>query len=215
MIRLEGVARFYGEKVVLRKLDCSFSAGQVSLVSGENGAGKSTLLQVMAGLTRPSMGNIYRKEDLRIGFLGHATFVYDNLTAIENLDFWNKALGLGLKRPELLASLEHVGLGRHADEQARVFSRGMSQRLALARILISDPDLLLLDEPATGLDAGAHSLLAEEIRQARIKGKCVVMVSHDLAADMILADRQLVLARGRINYDGPPADRREAQKCCV
>ena len=209
MLRLENLAKLYGLKVVFKGVSCRFAAGSITLLAGGNGAGKSTLLRIIAGLSRPSAGEVSfdgtgaggvaREDGPRLAYLGHATFVYPGLSALENLQFWARAHGLRPSRAELLALLEHVGLAAHAEERAGVFSRGMAQRLNLARVLMLDADLVLLDEPGTGLDVNSMALVA-----ARERGACVIVVSHDLAGDSPLADRLLLLENRRLAYDGPP-----------
>lgn len=207
---LERVGKRYGAATVLRNVEGVLARGTVTLVTGGNGAGKSTLLKIMAGLSQPSSGRVLLRPESgasasgpRLGYVGHATFLYPELTALENLAFWRTAHQLRLNRDALLALLERVGLAEHAHERARVFSRGMAQRLNLARVLMLAPDILLLDEPATGLDAPSRDLLRREIAAARERGACVALVSHDLAGDASLADRVLALTRGAVTYDGP------------
>lgn len=205
MLELARVAKLYGVKVIFKDVSCAFAAGSVSLLVGGNGAGKSTLMRIMAGLSRPSAGVARLHDEARLGYLGHATFLYSGLTALENLAFWREAHGLHLSREDLLAGLARVGLETHAHERAGVFSRGMAQRLNLARVLMQEPNLLLLDEPGTGLDAASLALLRREILAARARGACVVLISHDLAGDAPLADRLLALENRKLVYDGPPA----------
>lgn len=206
MLELVRVAKVYGVKVIFKDVSCAFAAGSVTLLVGGNGAGKSTLMRIMAGLSRPSAGTARVKEPARVGYLGHATFLYPGLTAIENLAFWREAYGLKLSAAELGACLARVGLEAHAQERAGVFSRGMAQRLNLARVLMQVPDVLLLDEPGTGLDAASLALLRREVAAARNRGACVVLISHDLAGDAPLADRLLALEGHRLSYDGSPAE---------
>jgi len=197
-ILLRKIAKTFGAKLVLKDPPCRFDAGTVSLITGENGAGKSTLLGIIAGLTAPTAGKVeITPDDARIGYLGHSTFLYPALTALENLAFWQKACGLKSDRKTLADMLEHVGLARHALTRAGVFSRGMKQRLSLARVLLQAPDILLLDEPGTGLDAASHDLLDDEIRKAAARGACVIAVSHDVAHDRKLADAVYAI-RGRV-----------------
>lgn len=205
MLELARVAKVYGVKVVFKEVSCRLAAGSVTLLVGANGAGKSTLMRVMAGLSRPSAGAARTALGARTGYVGHATFLYPGLTALENLAFWSRACGLGLSGDALASALARVGLAAHAHERAGVFSRGMAQRLNLARALMQEPDILLLDEPGAGLDAASLTLLRHEIAAARRRGACVVCISHDLAGDAPLADRLLALAGRRLAYDGPPA----------
>lgn len=204
MLHLEHLAKVYGDRVVLRDVNASFAAGSVSLLAGNNGAGKSTLLRIVAGLARPTSGTVRFTGTAPVtAYLGHATFLYPGLSALENLAFWNGVHGLQRSRQELLALLEHVGLAAHAHERAGIFSRGMAQRLNLARVLMLRADLLLLDEPGTGLDAASLALLRQEIGNARQRGAAVIIVSHDLQGDAPLADRVLRLHKGRLAEEGP------------
>lgn len=222
-ISLEGVGKRFGAARVLHRVDAAFPRGTVTLVTGGNGAGKSTLLRIMAGLSRPTAGRVVRSPgadgaEPGLGYVGHATFLYPGLTALENLAFWRTAHGLRLNEDALFSLLERVGLSAHAHDRARVFSRGMAQRLNLARVLMLAPHILLLDEPATGLDAPSRELLRREIAEARRGGACVALVSHDLDGDGPLADRVLALAGGGVAYAGPAADffaRGAEGPCCA
>jgi len=204
--RLVRVSRFFGDRPVLRRLDLTVEAGRILLVVGQNGVGKSTLLRLMAGLLPPSEGEIV--SELRpgaIGYIGHKTLTYPKLTARANLAFWRSLYGLPRDAAAVEAVLVRVGLARYADEEAGVFSRGMAQRLSLARVFLTAPRLLLLDEPASGLDPASAVWLGREIRDAATAGAAVVWVSHQVLADMPLADRVLCLKDGRAGYDGPSA----------
>ena len=204
LLRLSEITCRFAERTVLRGVNLTVNEGEVLLLGGGNGAGKSTLLRIMAGLLRPQAGRVDRVcEAEAIAYLGHATFLYTGLSALENLDFWQQSQGCGLTRSELEALLERVGLAAFADEAAGGFSRGMAQRLNLARVLAQRPRLLLLDEPGTGLDTEARALLQREITAARDRGAGVVWVSHDLAGDRRLADRLVLLAGKQLRFDGP------------
>ena len=205
MLHLHRVAKLFGLKAVLRNVSCAFAPGSVTLLVGDNGAGKSTLLRMAAGLSRPSAGEIIRAEHAVVGYVGHATFLYPGLTALENLAFWARLYGVSAERQRLHDLLELVGLAAHAHERAGVFSRGMAQRLNLARVLMRPADLLLLDEPGTGLDAASRALLREQMIAARNRGACVIVVSHDYADDSPAADRVVALRDGVVAYDGPPS----------
>ena len=184
MLKLTGVGKLFGSRVVLRNVSLETQPGTVSLLVGANGAGKTTLLKIMAGLARPSAGTVERHCDPgELGYLGHATFIYPGLSALENLAFWSRLHRLGADR-----------------------SRVMAQRLNLARILLQSPRILLLDEPGTGLDGRSLNLLHREIAQARTDGASVVWISHDLNGDAAHADRILAIANRTLAYDGPPED---------
>jgi heme exporter protein A len=204
VLELDRVAHLYDHSLVFRDISCKFRAGSITLLLGGNGAGKSTLLRIMAGLARPSSGTVrFSGTARKIGHLAHSTFVYPALTALENLVFWREAYRLAVTKEGLLTILERVGLAARAHDRAGTFSRGMAQRLNLARILLLEPDVLLLDEPDTGLDAASQSLLRKELLEARRRGACAVLASHDSARDAPLADRALLLEKGMLAYDGP------------
>ncbi len=210
LLRLTKVAKFYGNRLVIKDVSFEVSPGTVTLLAGPNGAGKSTLLKLMAGLSRPSSGNVERGiADEALGYLGHQTFIYPELTAFENLAFWARLHSLAPERcseEALLAALERMELKRFAFERAGGFSRGMAQRLNLARVLLLSPSLLLLDEPGTGLDTRSMAILHREIAAARDRGAGIVWISHSVAEDLARADRVLAIAEKRVVYSGPAAD---------
>ncbi|MBZ2171305.1 ABC transporter ATP-binding protein [Nitratidesulfovibrio sp. SRB-5] len=210
LLRLTKVAKFYGNRLVIKDVSFDIHPGTVTLLAGPNGAGKSTLLKLMAGLSRPSAGSVERgiAEDA-LGYLGHQTFIYPELTAFENLAFWARLHGLAPERcseDALLAALERMELKRFAFERAGGFSRGMAQRLNLARVLLLSPSLLLLDEPGTGLDTRSMAILHREIAAARDRGAGIVWISHSVAEDLARADQVLAIAEKRVTYSGPAAD---------
>jgi heme exporter protein A len=194
LVELHGVSHFFGSRLVFRQITLEISAGEVLLVLGPNGAGKSTLLQIIAGLLTPRVGKVSWSLNFgEIGYLGHGTCIYPFLTAMENLLFWGRMHGLRPTRETITLLLDRVGLKAAALERAGAFSRGMAQRLSLARVLLLNSKLLLLDEPATGLDTSSRRILDREICHAKARGAAVVMVSHDGQRDMQHADRVLVL----------------------
>ena len=202
MLKLDGVSKRYGSRLVLRDISLALEAGSVLLLIGANGAGKSTLLRLAAGLTPPTSGRITR-PDADIGYLGHAAGLYPGLSALDNLVFWQRLYGSDSRPATLLAAMDRVGLAGREHDLAATLSRGMAQRLDLARLLLLRPDLLLLDEPDAGLDAASAALLAEEITAARDRGAAVIWASHHLDRDRALANRLIELADRRIRYDGP------------
>ncbi|MDY0304971.1 MAG: heme ABC exporter ATP-binding protein CcmA [Desulfovibrionaceae bacterium] len=209
------LTKFYGDKLVFRDVSMELGPGRVLLVVGGNGAGKSTLLKILAGLLKPSEGEVESgAAEGRTAYLGHATFIYPRLSARDNLAFWARMYGLPADEDRLGAALARVGLARVAQERAGGFSRGMAQRLNLARVFLVEPELLFLDEPGTGLDAASQDILRAEIAGLRQRGAAVVWVSHDLAGDRDRADLLLALDRGRRAFFGPAADYRpEAPSC--
>ena len=208
LLSLSGVAKIYGARVIFKGVTLDVAPGTVTLLVGPNGAGKSTLLRLMAGLGQASAGEVqWQVGEAQLGYLGHATFLYPGLTARENLAFWRDVYNLPAHNEAgedtLDAVLTQVELQPFAHERAGVFSRGMAQRLNLARVLLLKPRLLLLDEPATGLDIRSAALLRREIVAAREHGTGVVWISHDVAADLPLADKVLALEKGKVAYHGP------------
>jgi heme exporter protein A len=203
-----GLTKLYGPSRALAGVSVRFAAGKVACVMGGNGAGKSTLLGILSTLVRPSSGSVSYGQlagpTLRaaIGLLAHEPMVYGELTAEENLTFFGKLYGVGDLPARVTARLDAVGLTAEARRRpARTYSRGMLQRLALARALFHDPGLLLLDEPFTGLDGqGARSLVAS-IAEARAHGRVVVVVTHDVVPLGGVCDHVVALRRGKVVLD--------------
>jgi heme exporter protein A len=204
LIIARGLEKRFGPVRALRGLDLEVPAGSTLAVIGPNGAGKSTLLRLLAGLTRPSGGALQvgrnggdrRSRRGQVGLIAHASFLYPTLTARENLILAAHLYGVANpaeRADALLAEQELTGV---AERRAGGFSRGMSQRLSIARGLVHDPEILLLDEPFTGLDARAAPLLAERLGALRSAHRTVVLVTHDLARAAELADEILLLVRG-------------------
>lgn len=202
-----------GERLIFKQLSLALVPGRLTLIAGPNGAGKSTLLAVMAGLTKPSAGELtHDLEPGELALLGHSVCAYPGLTGLENLAFSASLHGLPKAETDLMPHLERLGLARAAHLKAAHYSRGMAQRLNLARVLLIAPKVLLLDEPATGLDQESTALLKREIRAAKERGTALAMVSHDLAperlaapnCDIHLADEVLYIEQGLAAYQGEP-----------
>jgi heme exporter protein A len=194
MLRLRKVSKVFGVRPVLKNVSFDLDAGRVMLVVGPNGAGKSTLMKIAAGLSQPTFGEVEHGVGPEgIGYLGHATFIYPGLTALQNLAFWAKLFKISRDEKTLLAVLTRVGLKAAAHEPARSFSRGMAQRLSLARVLLMEPKLLFLDEPGTGLDEASLKILHDEIAAAKARGAAIMWVSHDVRGDLARADQVLSL----------------------
>jgi heme exporter protein A len=209
-----GLVRRFGERAAVAGVDIDLRAGQCLVMLGPNGAGKSTLLRIAATLLRPDAGTLEvcghpcpERADRargRIGVLGHEPMLYRDLTAAQNLEFFADLHGLSDGRTRVMDALERVGLLARTHDAVRTFSRGMAQRLGLARVLLADPDLLLLDEPHAGLDAQGVALLDEELRRDR-PGRAVLLVTHEVERGMGLADRVMVMRAGRCVLDEPAA----------
>ena len=208
-ISARSVEKRFGPGAALRGGDLDVEGGRAVAVLGPNGAGKSTLLRILAGLARPTAGSVSirrggRAPDGRgrarawVGFAGHATLLYPELTARENLVFHGRLQGVvdpALRADQLL---DEEGLTPVADRRVRTFSRGMAQRLSIARALVQDPPLLLLDEPFTGLDRRAGDRLSERLQRLRSEGRAILLVTHDLLRTSEIADAALILVSGQI-----------------
>ena len=196
-LRVRDVSHFFGTKLVFKNVSFAVQPGEVVLVTGPNGSGKTTLLKILASLLRPTWGQV--AHDLgkdQIGYMGHQSFVYPLLSARENLVFWSRLYGRSPDAADIDDVLSRVGLGAVQHERAGHFSRGMEQRLSLARLLCLAPLLYLLDEPSTGLDSASQKILHAEIDKAREEGKSVIWISHFQDQDCQRADRSLCFKGG-------------------
>ena len=194
MIHARSLSRSYGEKRVLEGLDLDVARGGFLLVEGPNGSGKTTLLRLCAGLAAPTAGKLQVEVDRsRIGLLAHEPLVYAELTALENLDLYGRLYRVPERRERIGMLLERFGLWRARNERSGDFSRGMLQRLALCRVLLHEPDLLLLDEPFSGLDEAGSELLERELAELR-RTRTFVVATHDPVRLASLASGRLTLA---------------------
>jgi len=210
-VAVDGVWKYYGDFPALREIHLDVRTGSCHALIGRNGAGKTTLLRIIAGFSRPGkgqvriLGGLPRETRTRrnVGFLGHGIAVYDELSALENLVLYARLYGLSDPRSAAMKWLEETGLERVRDGLVREFSRGMRQRLAVARAFLHNPSVLLLDEPFTALDDRAIAVLQRLLREALAQGKTVVMSTHQLREALELASRVALLNRGRVTFDGP------------
>jgi len=207
VVSAAGLQKRFGPVIALDGVDFEVAAGAVVAVLGPNGAGKTTLLRVLAGLARPSTGSVHyagdtdrRRARRFVGYIGHATFLYPQLTARENLRFTAQLYGVANADARIATLLAELDLDAVADRAAGSFSRGLAQRLAIARALVHDPKLLLLDEPFTGLDPVSADRLAARIDALRGADRALVLVTHDLTRAAALADRVIILVRGRVAF---------------
>ncbi len=206
VVEATGLSKRFGPVVALRGIDLQVPRGSLLAVLGPNGAGKSTLLRLLAGLARPSAGTLRvgdaagdrRAARREIGFIGHQTFLYPALTARENLRFAARLYGVAGAEGRIARLLAEQDLEPLADRAAGTLSRGQAQRLAIARGLVHDPAVVLLDEPMSGLDRAAAGRLAARLGRLRDDGRTLVLVTHDLARAAELADAALVLVAGRV-----------------
>lgn len=194
MIRARGLEKRYGRKRVLAAVDLDVPAGGVALVTGPNGSGKTTLLRVLAGLAAPSRGSLEVEVDrARIGYLAHEPLVYRELTALENLDLYGRLYRVPERRERIGMLLERFGLWDARGERVADYSRGMTQRLALCRALLHEPELLLLDEPYSSLDEPGAVLLDREL-ETLAGGRTLVVSTHDPGRLAALGTTRLALA---------------------
>lgn len=208
MITVKKLVKRFGLKAVLRGLDFEVQPGEFVALLGPNGAGKTTFLRILASLSRPSLGEVkvagYRLPDeaaavrARLGVVSHLPLLYGDLTAEENLRFYGRMYNISVLEARITEVLEMVGLENRRRDLVRTYSRGMQQRLAIGRAVLHDPDVMLFDEPYTGLDQDASSMLDEVLKTVAAKGRTVVMTSHDLARAEDLATRFDILSRGVI-----------------
>ena len=185
------LAKYYDERLIFSDVSLTLMAGSVTILAGPNGCGKSTLLKILAGLAKPAHGDIEcTLSAMQVGYLGHATFLYPQMTVVENLHFWGCIHNLRSRELEKRTDdlLSATCLETKRDERVAVLSRGMAQRLALARVLLNRPRLLLLDEPGAGLDDSSLAFLHATIRTCREEGGAVLWVSHTLDQDAPCAD---------------------------
>ncbi len=216
MILARRLGKAYGPTRVLEDVSLELGAGQCLALLGPNGAGKTTLLRIFATLCRPTSGELAvagadalkRPEVARavVGVVAHGSYVYEDLTALENLRFWTVLGGGDASSARLHAALAQVELDGVADERARTFSAGMKRRLALARVVLGQARLLLLDEPFTGLDQRGRKWLHEFLQAFKAAGGTIVVATHSFSTGLGIADRVAILAGGRLVIDRPCAD---------
>ena len=210
-VAVDGVWKFYGDYPALRDIRLEAEAGACLALIGRNGAGKTTLLRVVAGFSRAGRGQVRifgkepRETDTRrqMGFIGHGISVYDELSALENLMLYAKLYNLPNPKKSAMEWLERTGLERVRNGLVREFSRGMRQRLAVARAFLHEPTVLLLDEPFTALDDKAIAVLQRLLREALTAGKTIVMSTHQLREALELATHVALLNRGQVAFHGP------------
>lgn len=205
------LTKTFGTYYALRGVSLHVNSNEVTAVFGPNGAGKTTFLRIIAGLSRPTSGEVlFHGEPLaenpeavrrQLGVIAHQSFLYNELTAAENLAFYGKLYGVADLGDRIKQSLQDVGLSTRAGDRVAGFSRGMLQRLAIARAMIHQPRILFLDEPFTGLDQHAATMLAGWLRRLRSEERTILLVTHDLEQGLALADRIVILVRGRVVFD--------------
>jgi len=208
MLRTEGLGRSFGHHRALDAVDLQVESGECLAVFGPNGAGKTTLIKVLATIMRPSSGRVMVAGlDLRdsadsirrrIGVVTHQTFLYDRLTAYENLEFYSRLYDVPGHRERIRDLIDRVGMTARLHDRVDTLSRGMQQRVTLARSVLHDPDILLLDEPEAALDRQAVATLWELLRSEAGRRRTVLLVTHNLERGLELCDRLVILDGGRI-----------------
>lgn len=210
-LRGQQLSKRYGHIHALRGIDLTVDRGGSLVLLGPNGAGKSTLLGILAGRIRPTAGSVSLDgSEIRrgtaarsvTGYLGHASLLYPGLTALENLRFTGQLYGIKDPSARARELLELVELEDRGDDRVEGFSRGMQQRLSIARALVHDPELILLDEPFSGLDHHSSASFAAALAQIRDGRRTLVVATHDMDAVGTLGDRVAVMNRGRIVHQG-------------
>lgn len=210
-VEAQRLERRFGARVAVAEIDLSVRRGEFLTIFGPNGAGKTTLLRLLCGLLRPTAGDVrlfgtsLKKSPIearrRISFIGHASFLYGGLTARENLLFYARLYGVPEAARRVDSLLEAVGLAERSGDPVRAFSRGMQQRLTIARALLHDPELVFLDEPYTGLDREAARTLTGLLSDVRSRNQTAVMVTHNIEEGLELASRVIIMSRGRAVED--------------
>jgi len=210
-VQVVALTKRYGHTWALRGVDISIAAGEAVALLGPNGSGKSTLLRILATAVRPSSGEVRifgvsgRDGDAlrrRVGLLSDRPPLYDELTALENLEFAATMYGLRVSERQLRAALDDVGLARAMTAKVRTFSQGMAQRLSIARARLQDPDLVLLDEPYNALDVEGLRLVDQLLANAKTQGKTAILATHHIAKGLAHCSRVLTLTGGRVTFDG-------------
>ena len=215
MIHVEGLVKSFGHTYALRSIDLQVAEGEFLTVLGPNGAGKTTLLRILATLLNPTSGRV-RIHGLelnpgdaevrrQIGFVSHQPLIYGNLTVEENLKFYARIYDVQPLDQRVDMLLDLVGLEGRRHSLGRTLSRGMQQRLSVARSIIHEPRILLLDEPFTGLDQQATRMLHGLLQAVGAKSHTVVMTTHNLEQGLALCDRLIMLSRGSIVYESDKA----------
>lgn len=212
-VRAEKLGKTIEDRPILRDINLEIPAGQYIALLGANGAGKSTLLKILSTLITPTSGTLQLFGQslksgsvairARIGLIGHQSMLYHDLSALENLEFFARLYNVKNPRQRALELLDQLGLKTRAGDAVKSFSRGMAQRVSIARALLHNPDLLLADEPFAGLDAPSTALLEKTLANLHASGKTIILANHDIRQSLHLAQRAVVLARGRKVLDAP------------
>ncbi len=211
-IEVQGLTKSFGSHLALRGIDLEVGQGESVVIFGPNGAGKTTLIKVLATIMNPSSGRVLidglnlksNAEEMRrrIGVVAHQTFLYSNLTAYENLEFYSRMYDVPRRKERIHEVVAMVGMTSRLHDRVGTLSRGMQQRLSIARSLLHKPAIMLLDEPETGLDQQASSMLWEVLQTEGGGKRTIVLTTHNLERGLELGNRLLILDKGKIVYEG-------------
>jgi heme exporter protein A len=211
-IEVRRLIKSFGHQTALRGVDLKVAEGEFLTLFGPNGAGKTTLIRCVSSLTRPSAGTVWlRGQDLsksatslrrHIGLISHNPLLYGDLTAEENLEFFARMYDLDNAGARIDAALQQVGLLARRRDPVRDYSRGMVQRLAIARAILHDPSIMLLDEPYTGLDLQAADMLRSVLQDLAASNRTVILTTHNLEQGLEMCDRAAILHRGKVAWQG-------------
>jgi heme ABC exporter ATP-binding subunit CcmA len=212
-IEVKNLVKTFSEFYALRGISLQIATGECLSIFGPNGAGKTTFLRILSAISRPTSGEIlFDGQPLqeavfsirrRLGVIAHQSFLYDDLTAEENLLFYARLYDVTHPTNRIHDILNEVGLRERARDRVRTYSRGMQQRLTIARAMLHDPVLLFLDEPYTGLDQHAASMLTTWLSKLRSERRTILLVTHDLEQGLALADRVVIFLRGKVAWEKP------------
>lgn len=216
MIKIHNLTKTFGHRIVLRGIDLTINEGDFVTLLGANGAGKTTLLHLIANLSKPTAGDIFinghrlagAANQLRrfIGLVSHKTLLYDDLTAEQNLRFYARLYDVPNAKNRIETVLNQVGLWGRQHDPVRTYSRGMQQRLAIARAILPNPPILLLDEPDTGLDQHAADMLGHLLSAVGAEQRTILMTTHNLERGLSMGRRVTILAKGKIVYNASRED---------
>lgn len=210
MIKVDSLWKRFGGLAALKDVNLSVGRGEVMVVFGANGAGKSTLINILSTTMKPTSGDVFvggfslKNRAIKIrevtGLVSHQTFLYDDLTAVENLSFYCRMFSIKNFEPRIQEMLKGVGLYSRKNDPVRSYSRGMQQRLAIARAIIHDPSIILLDEPFTGLDSKASGILLRLLEEWEEKGRTILLTTHNLEKGLAVGQKFVILHKGEVVY---------------
>jgi heme exporter protein A len=217
-VEVSKLTKSFGDHMALRGVDLKVGVGEKVALLGPNGAGKTTLVKILAAVIRPTSGRVLvGNEDLkdrpetarrRIGLVSHSTFLYGHLSIYENLDFYARMYDVPHRKSRILKVVEQVEMTDRLDDRVVSLSRGMQQRVSIARAILHDPEVMLLDEPETGLDQRASSIVKSVLLGDGRSGRAVVMITHSLERCLDLSERAVILVKGRVAHDFSTKDMR-------